>query len=392
MSRALRLALVVGALAAATAAWAEPPVKPHGSAETLFWTQQQKVDRFPHMERVFPTHTVRRGRAAHPLPAGKPLPALTIDGQALGAYMADQKTAGLLVIQDGRVRLERYGLGYGAKGRWTSFSVAKSFTSTLVGAAVRDGYIASLDDPIVRYLPALTGSAYDGVSIRQVLTMTSGVKWNEDYTDPNSDVSRLFSVAPDRGVDATVSYMRKLPREAEPGTKWVYKTGETNLIGVLVSAATHKTLAEYLSEKLWRPFGMEQDAVWMVDDRGQEPGGCCLSVALHDYGRMGLFMLGGGVAAGKPVLPEGWIAAATAKQTPINVPGEGYGYQWWIERDGAYDARGIFGQMIHIDPARRLVVVINSAWPEATSAARSAARAHLLAAIASAVDGDPQRP
>ena len=383
------LAAVGLTLLAATAP-AGATTKAQAAAQTLFWSEQQKIDGFPHMERIFPTHQVKRGAYVHPLPPGEPLPELQVDGKSIADDMRAQKTAGLLVIQDGRVRLERYGLGYGPSGRWTSFSVAKSFTSTLVGAAVKDGYIRSIDDPIVRYVPALKGSAYDGVSIRQVLTMTSGVKWNEDYTDPNSDVARLFSVAPDPGVDPTVSYMRKLPREAKPGTKWVYKTGETELIGVLVTAATHKTLADYLSEKLWRPYGMEQDAAWMVDERGQEAGGCCLSVALHDYGRMGLFMLGGGMAAGKPALPDGWIAAATHREADIGAPNKGYGYQWWTEGDGSYDAYGIFGQAIHIDPKRKLVIVLNSAWPEATSPARMAARSALFAAITRAADADPQ--
>src|SRR3546814_2634731 len=126
-------------------------------------------------------------------------------------------------------------LGYGPEGRWTSFSVAKSFTSTLVGAAVKDGYIKSLDDKVSAYIPGLKGSAYDDVSVRQLLTMTSGVKWNEDYTDPKSDVAQFNLQAPVPGEDITVSYMKRLPREAPAGSKWVYKTGETNLIGVLVS-------------------------------------------------------------------------------------------------------------------------------------------------------------
>ncbi len=370
---------------------AAAPALPPFDAQTLFWSQAQREAGFPHMETLYASHTVKRGAHVHPLPAGKPL-ALTIevDGKALSPeqYMAAQKTAGLLVIQDGRIRLERYALGYGPTGRWTSFSVAKSFTSTLVGAAIRDGYIQSVDDPVVRYIPGLKGSAYDGVSIRQVLTMTSGVKWNENYVDPKSDVAQLFTVKPDPGVDPTVSYMRKLPRESAPGTKWVYKTGETNLIGVLVAAATHKTLADYLSEKIWRPFGMEEDAAWLVDDRGQESGGCCLSVSLHDYGRMGLFMLGGGMAEGKPVLPDGWIAAATRKQADIGEPDLGYGYQWWTVDDGSYNAIGIYGQAIHIDPRRRLVVVISSAWPHAVGPAEQAARLALFIAVAKAVDRD----
>src|SRR5262249_44815784 len=155
------------------------------------------------------------------------------------------------VLVDGRVRLERYGLGHGPAGRWTSFSMAKSLTSTLVGAATRDGFIHSVDDPVTRYIAGLRGSAYEGVSIRQLLTMTSGVRWNEDYADLKSDVALFYETPPDEGFDATVSYMRKLPREAPAGEKWLYKTGETNLIGVLVEEATHRKLADYLSEKIW---------------------------------------------------------------------------------------------------------------------------------------------
>ena len=253
---------------------------------------------------------------------------------------------------------------------------------------MKDGYIKSIDDPVTRYIPGLKGSAYEGVSIRQVLTMTSGVKWNEDYTDPKSDVAQFYTVKPDPGMDPTVSYMRKLPREAPPGTKWVYKTGETNLIGVLVTSATHKSLSDYLSEKIWKPYGMEEDGAWMVDERGQESGGCCLSVSLHDYGRMGLFMLGGGVAGGGAVLPDGWIAAATRKQADVVTPGHGYGYQWWTDDDGDFNAYGIFGQAIHIDPKRRLVVVISSAWPHATDHDLQAQRAALFAAVAKAVDAE----
>jgi CubicO group peptidase (beta-lactamase class C family) len=384
-----------------TGALAEPspviqPTAPVGqrpavAAQTLFWSQAQKEAGFPHMEAVFATRTVKRGAHVHPLPAGKPLDvSVTANGKAetVDQFMADNMNAGVLVIQDGKIRLEKYALGYGPTGRWTSFSVAKSFTSTLVGAAVKDGYIKSLDDPVTLYIPGLKGSAYDGVSIRQVLTMTSGVKWNEDYTDPKSDVAQFYTVKPDPGVDPTVSYMRKLPREAPPGTNWVYKTGETNLIGVLVTSATHKSLADYLSEKIWKPYGMEQDAVWMVDGRGQESGGCCISVALHDYGRMGMFMLGGGVARGKSVVPDGWIAAATHKQADIGEPGLGYGYQWWTVDDGTYNAAGIFGQAIHIDPKRKLVVVISSAWPHATDQGLQKNRLALFQAVAQAVDAE----
>lgn len=385
-------ALVQPALAQAAPAQPGKSAKPIG-ADTLFWSQVQKEMGFPHMELKFPVHVVKRGRHVHPLPKGRPLVvSAPVDGKpsTVDAFMLVNHTAGLLVVQDGKVRLEHYSLGYGPKGRWTSFSVAKSFTSTLVGAAIRDGYIKSIDDPVTRYIPGLKGSAYEGVSVKQLLTMTSGVKWNEDYTDPTSDVARLFSDTPDPDTDSTVSYMRKLPREAEPGSKWVYKTGETNLIGVLVTSATHKTLADYLSEKIWKPFGMEQDAVWMIDARGQEAGGCCISVSLHDYARMGEFILGGGRAHGRNVLPDGWIQAATHKQVETGEPGGGYGYQWWTRDDGTVDARGIFGQAIHIDPKRKLVIVVSSAWAHATDHQQQADRSALFDAIAKAVDSEPQ--
>jgi CubicO group peptidase (beta-lactamase class C family) len=341
------------------------------------------------MEAHFPVSTAARGERVHALLPGAPLSVSAVGGQPfdLAAYMASEKTAGILVLQDGKVRLERYGLGYGPNGRWTSFSVAKSVTSTLVGAAVKDGYIKSLDDKVTRYIPGLRGSAYDQVSVRQLLTMTSGVKWNEDYTDPNSDVALLFSTPADPGLDSTVSYMRKLPREAAPGAKWVYKTGETNLIGVLVTSATGKSLSAYLSEKIWKPYGMEQDALWMIDERSQEAGGCCLSMTLRDYGRVGEFLRTGGIGASGSVLPAGWIAEATREHAPTD-DRFGYGYQWWTEPAGVFNGLGIFGQRLHVDPARKLVVVVSSAWPEATNSDRSARQDALIAAIAAQLDAE----
>jgi CubicO group peptidase (beta-lactamase class C family) len=383
--RALILAVALGATALPAVAADKPPPP----SSVLFWSQAQREAGFPKMEAHFPVSTAARGERVHALPAGAPLKVAQVGGQPfdLSAFMTSEKTAGILVLQDGKVRLESYGLGYGPNGRWTSFSVAKSVTSTLVGAAVKDGYIKSLDDKVTRYIPGLRGSAYDQVSVRQLLTMTSGVKWNEDYTDPKSDVAQLFTVPADPGLDSTVSYMRKLPREAAPGAKWVYKTGETNLIGVLVTSATGKSLSAYLSEKIWKPYGMEQDALWMIDERGQEAGGCCLSMTLRDYGRVGEFLRTGGIGSAGAVLPKDWIAEATRQQAATD-DRFGYGYQWWTEPGGVFNGLGIFGQRLHVDPARKLVVVVSSAWPEATNPARSARQDALIAAIAAQLDAE----
>ena len=355
-------------------------------SDVLFWTVPQRdaafrvLDRLPILAkaRVVPT-----SGTASPLPTGAPIKLKT----DVDAYMAGQRSAALLIVHDGKLRLERYGLGFGPEGRWTSFSVAKSFTSTLVGAAVKDGFIKSLDDKVSVYIPDLKGSAYDEVSVRQLLTMTSGVKWSEDYKDPNSDVAQFNKHKPEPGVEALVSYMRKLPRAAPAGTRWLYSTGETNLVGTLVQQATKKPLATYLAEKVWGPAGMEQQATWILSKTGNEIGGCCVQAASRDYARMGQFILNGAMVNGQSIVPDGWWADATTKRTEIGVPGRGYGYQWWTYDDGSYTARGIFGQGIFIDPKRKLVIVSNASWAAgARDPAATAARDALYLDVQKAID------
>lgn len=329
--------------------------------DVLFWSLPERDAAFRQMEKITSVRTVKAGGAVHAFGRGEPLH-LTLD---LDAYMASQRVAGLIIVQDNKIHLEKYALGYNASGRWTSFSVAKSFTSTLAGAAFRDGYIKSLDDKVSVYIPGLKGSVYDDVTVRQLLTMTSGVKWNEDYSDPNSDVALFNKHQADPGMDVSVSYMRRLGREAPAGTKWLYKTGETNLLGVLVSQATGKTLSDYLSEKIWKPYGMEQDAVWMLGSTGHEISGCCISASLRDYTRFGQFIAEGGKVHGKSILPADWLAQATTKRADIGAPGRGYGFQWWTYDDGSFTASGIFGQSIFIDPKRRLVIATSGNWPKA---------------------------
>lgn len=352
------------------------------AAEVLFWTQQQRDENFRRMEQLFPATRVEAGQTVRLLPKGESL-APALGGEAeVDALMDSLNMAGLLVLQDGKVRLERYRRGFGPDQRWTSFSVAKSLTSSLVGAALKDGYIRSLDDDVTAYIPELGGSAYEGVTVRQLLTMTSGVRWNEDYTDPDSEVARMLVTPPPPGENPVIAFMRTLEREGPPGEKWVYKTGETNLVGVLVEKATGKSLADYLSEKIWRPFGMEKDAFWQVDLAGRNIGGCCMSAVLRDYGRVGQFVLEGG----RPALPEGWVEEATNSHADIGVPGRGYGYQWWTGPQGTFAALGIFGQMIHVDPKRQLVIVTSSAWPKATGKELSAARAAAVVKISAAAE------
>ena len=350
----------------------------------LFWTPEQQSTGYRSIEKIYKVVTVKRGARVHPLLKGPKelLPTWTYGDRqwTVDSYMSANRTSGVLVLKDGKIVLERYGLDRKPQDRWTSFSVAKSLTSTLVGAAIEDGKIKGPDDKVTDYVPELKGSGYEGVTVRQLLMMSSGVKWNEDYTDPKSDVARAGFTGSEPGIDPLVSYMRHLPRDAEPGTKWHYDTGETDMVGIMVSNAVGKPLSKYLSEKIWTTYGMEQDAVWMVNASGkQERGGCCISMTLRDYARVGQFILDGGKAQGRQVVPAWWVAQATTKQ--IDNGAGGYGYFWWIRDNGSYDAAGIFGQSITTFKDDRLVIVINSAWPVATSKEYSAARTAFVNAL-----------
>lgn len=358
------------------------------SKNSFGWSQEEKEFGFAHFDEVYKAREVPNGSKVYRLQQGNPIAAFYNGGQketAFDTFVKDQKVAGLLVLQHGKIRLERYGLGFNEAGRWSSFSIAKSVTGTLVGAAIKDGYIKSVEDFVTDYIPDLKGSAYDNVTIRHLLTMTTGVKWTENYNDPNSDIVKIYAQSVTPGMDETVSYMRGLPREAEPGKKWLYKTGETHLLGVLVSAATGQPLSQYLSEKIWEPYGMEQKATWLLGRTNHEQAGCCLQMPLRDFGRFGQFMLDGARINGKSILPDDWLAAAT--QTKIKLmPNLGYGYQWWTVGDGCFRALGIHGQMIHIDPKRQLVVVINSAWPEAENFRRQMVTDNFLKLIVEEMD------
>ena len=383
-------AALVVAVAAPGAQQAPPTREPASKAAAILtWPSAERERYIAALDSFFLTRTVKAGPRARALERGRPLASFETWRPARRLrHRVHERSA--RPRRPRAARRQEYASNATAlrtvpRPRWNSFSVAKSITSTLVGAAMKDGYIRSLDDDVTRYIKALRGSAYDGVTVRQLLTMTSGVKWNEDYTDLNSDVARMYAQPSEPGFDMTVSYVRKLPREAPAGTKWVYKTSETNLVGVLVAEATGKPLADYLSEKIWRAYGMERDAEWMIDDVGHEQGGCCLAITLRDYGRFGQFILDGARVDGKPIVPDSWLAEATRMQVSTG-PASGYGYQWWMRDQGTFEGRGIYGQTLHIDPARRLVIVINSAAEQPTGRGQGQARQDFIAAVKAEID------
>lgn len=377
---ALTAALLLGGVSTLQAAEKYPHAKEKiSSVQNIYdgtMLPDLAVNTFRNIDRLFPTRTIKAGKKPSKLEkADKPLGKVEFTYKEakydLYDFVALNNVTAMLVLKDGKIAYETYQRGNSEKTRWMSMSVAKSITSTLAGAAIKDGLIKNLDAPVVDYVPELKGSAYDGVTLRQVLLMASGVKWNETYTDPNSDRRHLLEAQIAQVPGSAVKLMSKLPKAAEPGMVNNYSTGETQILGEVVRGAVGKPLAEYLSEKIWQPAGMEADAKWWLDSaNGHEIGGSGISATLRDYGRFGQFMLDNGMAGGKSVLPDGWVSEATTPKTLADGKALDYGYMWWTAwtepsiKDKAYSAVGIQGQYVYVDPAEKVVIVLFGAQPK----------------------------
>jgi CubicO group peptidase (beta-lactamase class C family) len=351
-------------------------------ADFLLWSPNVQAEGFLHWDRIFATRRIPRGeRVSKFKRAARELDVRFLDqGRSCGIddLMRDEHLSGLLVVRDGEILLERYALGLSPERRWQSSSMVKSLASSLVGAALHDGIIGSLDDRMTKFLPDFTGTAYEGVTIRHLLNMTGGIDWTEDYEDLNSDVARHY-IKPiaERQPGYIARYLKTLKRIDPPGTQFYYNTGDTFLLSLVLAKATGRTVADYCAEKIWGPAGMEQDGYFMLEsDDGQEITGSCCGASLRDYGRFGELMRNDGVTAdGVRVLPKGWTAEATAPSAPnfhkdigarprLDTSAfTGYGYLWWVHHPGSFMALGAYGQWIHVEPADGMVFVMVGAMP-----------------------------
>jgi CubicO group peptidase (beta-lactamase class C family) len=324
-----RLTMVAAILGLCAPAWSEAPYidpaddeKYFGPPEAeLFWTLEQKVAGFRNMDKITWTRVIPAGGDVFPLPTDlRDLGAFEINtddaSMTVDEYVRKQNVAGLIVVKNGTVVYERYELGNTRESRWLSYSVAKSVTSLLVGAAIKDGYIRSVDEPVTDYLPRLKNSSYDASTIRNVLQMSSGVEWNEDYADREADINQVTWP-----TLAMYEYLRNKPRTHEAGKVFNYNTSETNLIGTMLRSAVGNNLSTYLSEKIWKPFGMESDAYWcLVEEGGGEFGGSSINATLRDYARLGLFALRNGeLRDGSKVLPANWMTESTRGSKRLSV-------------------------------------------------------------------------
>ncbi|GAA2059039.1 serine hydrolase domain-containing protein [Williamsia deligens] len=351
--------------------------RPASLAEAGLFTGAPQHETFARIDELTPVRRMPASSTPRRWPEGPRvnLPATYDFGgmqRSTEKFLSDTDTSALLVVVDGVVRYERYLLTGGPTVRWLSMSVAKSFISALVGIAIQEGHIAGTSDPISDHVPVQPGSAYDGVSILDVLQMSSGARWNEDYNDPQSDVHQLTGAMMGKrgGLDGFVA---RMVTQSAPQTVCRYNSGETQILGALIAKATGRTVADYMTEKLVEPLGFESPGFWVTDMRGTEMSYGGLNLTARDFARLGELYRNNGVWDGRSIIDPQWIRESTTIDGAIREAGRpivggheidfGYGYQWWIPAGhrGDYCAIGVYNQLIYVDPNTRTTIVKLSA-------------------------------
>jgi len=358
MRRILKILGVLVLVLAAAGVWKRAEIGRLQAVLGLF-KPDQIVRNFSHMDTAFLTENLATSATPMPLPQGPAMP----DVAGLEAWKVARSVTGFVVLKGGQIVAQDYRLGTSGNDRRISWSVAKSFLSALFGIVMQDGAIASLDDPVVKYAPSLAGSAYDGASIRDVLTMQSGVKFNEDYLDFFSDINQMGRVlALGQSMDGFAAGLTE--RARKPGQSWQYVSIDTHVIGMVIRGATGRDLGDLMSEKLLTPLGLEEAPYYITDGYGVAfvLGG--LNMRTRDYARLGQVFLQNGRIGNRQIVPVDWVDASTRPQAKTQPDTFAYGYQWWIPvgaTGGEFLARGIYGQYIYINRASGVVIAVNSA-------------------------------
>ena len=346
--------------------------------ELALFSGQPQYDNFCRFKDILPVSRMAASSTPHAFTDGPvmSLPrAYHFEGKqrSTEAFLTETDTSAVLVLKDGAVVHELYRLTGGRDVQWISWSVAKSFVSVLIGIALTEGAICSIDDAISDYISIEPGSAYDGVSIRNVLQMSSGARWNEDYADTTSDVHRLGATM--AGAMSLDRFVASMVAEPAPGTVCRYNSGDTQALGTLLVKATGRSLTNYMREKLVVPLGFESDAYWLVDSTGMEMAFAGLNVTARDFAKLGELYRSNGRWNGQQIVPESWVRASVRADAPHLQPGQpiladhplqlGYGYQWWLPDGdrGEFSAIGIYNQFVYVDPSRGVTIVKLSANP-----------------------------
>jgi CubicO group peptidase (beta-lactamase class C family) len=354
--RALAMLILAAAL---LGVWKREEITRLLAVNSLF-AEDRIVSNFSGMDRLFLTVPMARGDGAvSPLPQG----AAMVPPEGMHDWIDARAVTALVVLKDGEIRHESYHLDTNPTDLRISWSVAKSYLSALLGIVLEAGAIASLDDPVTTYAPELVGTAYDGASVLNVLQMASGVRFNEDYLDFNSDINRMGRVlALGQSMDGFTTGLTE--SFAEPGQQWQYVSIDTHVIAMVIRGATGRSIPDLMQEKLIVPMGLEADPLYITDGHGTAfvLGG--LNLTTRDYARFGQMYLQMGEWNGQQIVPMDWVAASTEPSAPTAAGAEQYGLQWWIAPDapeGEYYARGIYGQYIYVNRARGVVIAANGA-------------------------------
>lgn len=332
------------------------------------------VGMYSHFDRIVPARVVPKAVAPRPFKRADK----EADGVDVNGFLASNRNTGLLLLKGDSILAERYQYDRTPEHRFTSMSMAKTVVAMLVGIAVSEGRIKSIDDRAEQYVPELKGHAYGETPIRHLLTMSSGVKFREDY-DGRDDVTVLSrSTFYGQGPGGVATVLAFKERLRPPGERFYYASAETQVLGLVLRAATGKLLAEYLSEKIWQPMGAQADATWLVDAGGQEFGYAGLQATLRDYARLGLLLANDGALDGKQIIPAGWVRAATTAEAShlrprTAMPYNGYGYQTWIlpASGRQFALLGVRGQAIFVEPKSKLVLVHTAVHAQARDPARA---------------------
>ena len=351
---------------------------------------REQYDRFNRIADLFPHSTMTASPKPYVWPDGEPIDLpeqYSWKGQdvRVADFLAETDTSAVLVLQDGKLRFEEYWLTGGVTTNWLSMSVAKSFVSAAIGIAVGEELIDGVDDPITKYVPELNGSAYEDVPIRDILQMSSGAGWDENYDDPASDINRMGRIFALGG--SMDEFVPTLERAREPGTYNRYNSMDTQALGMLLVRATGQSITSYMQTKLWHPLGMESPAYWIIDDNGMELAFGGLNATARDYAKIGELYRLEGDWQGAQIVPASWIRQSLTADRPHLVSGKnpnsentfGYGYQWWLPEgdDNEFLASGVYGQYIYVHPGSRIVIVKLSAFSDyATSQDESSYRKH----------------
>lgn len=353
------------------------PWTPASLDETGLFTGAPQHEYFCRVDEYAPVSRLHASATPYTWPVGPEISlpeSYTFDGATKFPedFLKETDTAALLVLVDGQVRYERYLLTGGPKVTWLSMSVAKSVVSCLVGIALDEGHIGSIAEPISKYVPVNAGSAYDGVTIKQVLQMSSGARWTEDYNDPGSDVFQLAQATRGRGGGLN-GFVARMAKQNPPETICRYNSGETQILGCLIARATKRSLTQYMAEKLAQPLGFESAGYWITDLFGTELAYGGLNLTARDYAKVGELFRNGGVWQGKRIVSEEWVRASTTIDSPIREPGkpmvgdhhipQGYGYQWWIPAGdkGEFCGIGVLNQCVYVNPEKKTTIVKLSA-------------------------------